>query len=482
MDSPDPRAKALQRVDVRVGHWLINGVINGGDALADGAQRLGYGQGDSAVAGLVGAAFRAGLDDAAAAPVFVPHTRPERGPLWFAEPRTALIGVGLDFAAPAAARGVVEGVLFADRMIIESCIGADQRTLYVSGAFGTQPELPQLLADVLDREILVVNESHLPAVGAAAMCAEVLDGDSPCRPGGPTGGCPPGMARHRRRALAAVPPSVVGCDRGAAAGHPRRCAQQECWFMTTDDLVYVSRVLTDRAMAHLRSLGLPLRVGGESPPSRAELEEGIAGAGAAVITLTERVDADLLAAAGSQLKVVANVAVGFDNIDMPAAAQAGVTVTNTPGVLDRATADHTFALILAAARRITEGDRLIRSQQPWVWGPRMLVGLDVSAGATLGILGYGRIGRAVARRAQAFDMAVIAVARSRPPGTVEDGVTFVDTSTLLADSDVVTVLTPLTPDTHHLIDEEALRAMKPTAYLINTARGGLSTKPRWSPR
>jgi xylulokinase len=159
-----------------VGHWLLNGVINGGDALADGAQRLGYGQGDSAVADLVSTAFRAGLDDTAAAPVFIPHTRPERGPLWFAEPRTALMGVGLDIAAPAAARGVVEGVLFADRMIVESCIGASQRTLYVSGAFGNEPEMPQLLADVLDRDILVVDESHLPAVGAAAMCAEVLDG------------------------------------------------------------------------------------------------------------------------------------------------------------------------------------------------------------------------------------------------------------------------------------------------------------------
>src|SRR6476659_8858023 len=133
----------------------------------------------------------------------------------------------------------------------------------------------------------------------------------------------------------------------------------------------------------------------------------MAGASAAVITLTERVDADLLAAAGPQLKVVANGAVGYDNIDVAAAAVAGVTVTNTPGVLDRATADHTFALILAATRRITEGDRLIRSREPWIWGPRMLVGLDVSAGATLGILGYGRIGRAVAHRAQAFDMSVV---------------------------------------------------------------------------
>lgn len=238
-------------------------------------------------------------------------------------------------------------------------------------------------------------------------------------------------------------------------------------------LIYVSRLLTDRAMAHLRSLGTPLRVGGEGPPSRTELETGIAGASAAVITLTEHVDAELLAAAGPQLQVVANVAVGYENIDLEAAAAAGVIVTNTPGVLDRATADHTFALILAAARRVVEGDRLIRSRQAWVWGPRMLVGLDISAGATLGILGYGRIGRAVARRARAFDMKVIATARSREPGTVEEGVTFVDTPTLLAESDVVSVLTPLTAETHHLIDAAALNAMKPTAYLINTSRGGV---------
>jgi lactate dehydrogenase-like 2-hydroxyacid dehydrogenase len=238
-------------------------------------------------------------------------------------------------------------------------------------------------------------------------------------------------------------------------------------------LIYVPRLLTDRAMQHLSSLGAPVRVGREEPPSRAELEAGIAGAGAAVITLTERVDADLLAVAGPQLKVIANVAVGYDNIDVTAATSAGVIVTNTPGVLDRATADHTLALILAATRRITEGDRLIRSRQPWVWGPRMLVGLDISAGATLGILGYGRIGKAVARRAQAFDMTVIATARGRTPGTVEDGVTFVDSATLISDSDVISIHTPLTPETRHLIDANALRAMKPTAYLINTARGGV---------
>ncbi|MGV9798534.1 2-hydroxyacid dehydrogenase [Mycobacterium sp. NPDC003449] len=237
--------------------------------------------------------------------------------------------------------------------------------------------------------------------------------------------------------------------------------------------IYVSRLLTDRAMDHLNSLGVPVRVGAEDPPSPAELQAGIAGASAAVVTLTERVDAALLAAAGDQLRVVANVAVGYDNIDLPAATAAGVTVTNTPGVLDRATADHTFALILAATRRVLDGDRFLRSGLPWVWGPRMLVGLDISAGATLGVLGYGRIGRAVAKRALAFDMTVLATARSRQPGTEEDGVRFVDADTLLAESDVLSVLTPLTPQTHHLIDAAALAKMKPTAYLINTARGGV---------
>jgi xylulokinase len=172
---PDSRAKALQRIDVRPGRWLINGVINGGDALAAGAQRLGYGEGDIAVEALVATAFQTRPDQMADAPVFIPHTRPERGPLWFAEPRTALLGDIPDTAAPAAARGVVEGVLFADRMIIESCIGSQQRTLYVCGAFGFEPEMPQLLADALDRDILVVDESHLPAIGAAAMCLDVLD-------------------------------------------------------------------------------------------------------------------------------------------------------------------------------------------------------------------------------------------------------------------------------------------------------------------
>ncbi|AKS34915.1 xylulokinase [Mycolicibacterium goodii] len=174
---PDPRALALQRSDVHPQRWLINGVINGGDALAHGAAVAGFGDDDAAVADLVAAAFTAKpAETRAGAPVFIPHIRAERGPLWFDGPHTALVGMSADTPIHVAARGIVEGVLFADRMIIETCVGRDQRTLYVSGAFGDGPAMPQLLADALDRVILVVDESHLPAVGAAAMCSEVLDG------------------------------------------------------------------------------------------------------------------------------------------------------------------------------------------------------------------------------------------------------------------------------------------------------------------
>jgi len=238
-------------------------------------------------------------------------------------------------------------------------------------------------------------------------------------------------------------------------------------------LVYVSRRLTDRAMSALDTLDAEKRVGGEAPPTRSELLTGIRGVDAAIVTLTERIDAEVLQAAGTQLKIVANVAVGYDNVDLAAATAAGVTVSNTPGVLDQATADHTFALILAVTRRVGEGDRLIRSRRSWVWGPRMLVGLDISAGATLGILGYGRIGSALARRAAAFGMTVLATTRSRQSGTDATGVRFVDANTLLNSSDVVSVLTPLTPQTRHLVDATAIASMKQGSYLVNTARGGV---------
>ena len=238
--------------------------------------------------------------------------------------------------------------------------------------------------------------------------------------------------------------------------------------------VYVTRLLTDDAMAALSALGPPLVTGQEQPPTREELLRDVAGAVAVVSTLTDRVDAAVLDAAGPGLRVVANVAVGYDNVDVPAAAERGVVVTNTPGVLDAATADLTMGLVLAAARRIAEGDRFLRTGRPWTWGPRMMTGLDLSAGATLGIVGYGRIGRAVARRARAFDLRVLATPTRSPLSDDERAaVEFRDLPDLLAESDVLTLHCPLTPETHHLVDDAALARMRPTALLVNTARGAV---------
>jgi lactate dehydrogenase-like 2-hydroxyacid dehydrogenase len=238
--------------------------------------------------------------------------------------------------------------------------------------------------------------------------------------------------------------------------------------------VYVTRQLTDDAMAAVAALGRPVVAGREEPPSRVELLRDAAGAVAVVSTLTERVDAAVLDAAGPGLQVVANVAVGYDNVDVTAAQARDVVVTNTPGVLDAATADLTLGLVLALARRIAEGDRFLRTGTPWVWGPRMMTGLDLSAGATLGVVGYGRIGRAVARRARAFDMRVLATP-TRTAMTEEEraAADFVGLPELLAGSDVVTLHCPLTPQTRHLIDDGALARMRPGALLVNTARGGI---------
>jgi lactate dehydrogenase-like 2-hydroxyacid dehydrogenase len=239
----------------------------------------------------------------------------------------------------------------------------------------------------------------------------------------------------------------------------------------TGSHIYVPRVLTDTAMRAVAELGHPFVVGAEETLPREALLRDAAGAMAVICTVTERIDAEFLDAAGPSLRVVANTAVGYDNIDVPAATERGVTVTNTPGVLDGATADLTMALILTASRRVAEGDRFLRSRTPWVWGPRMMLGLDISADATLGIIGYGRIGRAVARRARAFDMHIIATPTRAPIEPQDAATEFVDLPTLLQRSDVVTVHCPLRPDTHHLIDADALKLMKPSAILINTARG-----------
>ncbi|CAM3652984.1 D-glycerate dehydrogenase [Kibdelosporangium persicum] len=178
--------------------------------------------------------------------------------------------------------------------------------------------------------------------------------------------------------------------------------------------------------------------------------------------LSERVDAELLDAAGPRLKIVANHAVGYDNIDVEECTRRGVLVANTPDVLTESTADLAWALILASVRRIAEADRFLRTGKPWVWGPRMMLGHDLY-GRTLGIVGYGRIGKATARRAEGFGMRVIHNSRS-------GGVSF---DSLVAESDVISIHAPLTPETRHLFDADTFRRMKPTAVLVNTARGPL---------
>ena len=209
----------------------------------------------------------------------------------------------------------------------------------------------------------------------------------------------------------------------------------------------------------------------ERPPTRDELLGAVPGVAAILATATETVDGELLDAAGEGLKVVANMAVGYDNIDVEAAESRGVVVTNTPGVLDETTADVAFMLLLAAARRLGEAERVLRSGSWKWWGPRAFRGVDVW-GKTLGIVGMGRIGTAVGRRARGFGMQVVYHNRSRyEEAERELGARYVDLEVLLEDADFVSVHTPLTEGTRHLIGPSELERMKSTAVLVNTSRG-----------
>lgn len=234
--------------------------------------------------------------------------------------------------------------------------------------------------------------------------------------------------------------------------------------------LYVSRVLPDPVMAAIRERFELVREPLDASSTPSALQSGLSESVAAIVTLTDRVDADVLAAA-PRLKIVANYAVGYNNIDVDAARQRGIVVTNTPDVLTDATADLTWALILATARRVIEGDRLVRSGQWTGWTPTQLLGTAV-AGRTLGIIGMGRIGQAVAQRAAGFRMKVCYCSRRRADSP-SDAVAweFLPLQALLAGSDIVTIHVPLTQDTRHLIGAQELAKMHRAAILINTARG-----------
>lgn len=234
--------------------------------------------------------------------------------------------------------------------------------------------------------------------------------------------------------------------------------------------LYISRLLPDPIMTIVREQFQLVQEPLDELPSPSALRDGLCQADAAIVTLGDRIDAATIHAA-ARLKILANYAVGYNNIDLAAAKQRGLIVTNTPDVLTDATADLTWALLLATARRIIEGDALVRSGTWTGWSPTQLLGSDVS-GKTLGIIGMGRIGQAVAQRAVGFRMAIRYHQRhpldaaSHPREWA-----YRPLQDLLRESDIVTLHLPLTPATRHLIGARELSWMKPTALLINTARG-----------
>jgi glyoxylate reductase len=233
---------------------------------------------------------------------------------------------------------------------------------------------------------------------------------------------------------------------------------------------FVTRRIPEPGLAILREVAEVKVWEEELPPPREVLLKEVADCDALVPLLTDRVDDELLDRA-PRLKVVANYAVGYDNIDVPACTARGVLVTNTPGVLTETTADLAFALILAAARRLVEADKFLRAGKWKTWGPTLLLGQDVY-GATLGLVGLGRIGAAVARRARGFNMKILYYSRHRQEALEKElGVEYVSFDELLRRSDFISIHVPLTAETHHLFNAEAFAKMKPTAVLVNTARG-----------
>jgi glyoxylate reductase len=238
------------------------------------------------------------------------------------------------------------------------------------------------------------------------------------------------------------------------------------------DRILITRQIPSAGIEKLQAAGFTCDVIEQDEPApRAEVLRRVAGCAGVVAMLSDRVDEEFLAAAGDQLKIVANFAVGYDNIGLNACQAAGVRASNTPGVLTAATADLTWALILAAARRVVEADRFTRTGRWQGWAPQQYLGLEL-AGSTLGIVGAGRIGTEVALRSLGFSMKVI-YSHPRQNEVLErwTGAELVELDELVARSEVVSLHVPLRPENRHLINAERLAQMKPHAILINTARG-----------
>ena len=236
--------------------------------------------------------------------------------------------------------------------------------------------------------------------------------------------------------------------------------------------IVVTRRIPEPAVELLREAGDVWVSPDDRPLEPDELHDAIKGADVVVTLLHDKVDDAFFDAAGDQLKAVCNVAVGFDNIDVPAATKRGVLITNTPAVLTEATADLAMTLILAVTRRAGEGERLIRAREPWSWHMFMLLGMGLQ-GKTLGVVGMGAIGQSLARRAKAFGMDIIYADARQAPGEVEQelGARRVELEELLRSADVVSIHAPLMDETRHLINADTLALMKESAYIVNSARG-----------
>lgn len=243
------------------------------------------------------------------------------------------------------------------------------------------------------------------------------------------------------------------------------------WRMEMRRKVYITRMLPQPAIDMLKErFDVEIYPEDRAIP-REVLMEKVRGVDALLPLLTDRIDAEVMDAAGGSLRIIANYAVGYDNIDVEAATKRRIAVTNTPGVLTETTADLAWALMFAVARRIVESDRFTREGKFKGWGPMMFLGGDVY-GKTLGVVGAGRIGTAVAMRAKGFNMRVLYTDVVRNEKIEREvGARKVELEELLRESDFVTLHVPLTPSTHHLIGERELKMMKKTAYLINTSRG-----------
>lgn len=236
--------------------------------------------------------------------------------------------------------------------------------------------------------------------------------------------------------------------------------------------IVVTGKIPEVALEKLKKSHEVISWGEETPISRDELLKRVSGANVIVSLLTEKIDEEVLASAGNDLKAVCNVAVGYNNIDVAACKSKNVLVTNTPGVLTDATADIAMALILMTTRRLSEGERVIRNQDPWAWGMFYMLGSSIQ-NQTLGIVGMGQIGIATALRAKSFGMKIIYTRRNRLDEKIEKELSaqYVSLDDLLQQSDIVSLHCPYSTETHHLISDAQLSKMKKTSYLINTARG-----------